>query len=1177
MSEFFKRKKALLVTLCALFVAITLLAGSMAYLLGGEALRAGLLGQPKPDEPSAAEPEESEVNEEAPPEATPEPEPVVHNTPSTMRGVFLTPGIDILTGSDFSEAVVKKQIDAAIANISELSMNTVIIDTAYGEKAIYDTTGAARLVSDYDPMRYIIDQARAAGLYTYALFDASHYPRKNVGVVKLAVGSGESESGLSGNLMEFAEKYAPDGILIDGYQNLSATDSYSTYLSTGGAIGFDNFMRQTPEAIVKTAVKAVRKANPNTVVGLLADSVWANIEDNAQGSNTKAEFTSLGTANADTRAFVEQELVDFIAVKAYTSLTDTNVPFGEVVSWWSDVVSETGLPLYVVHASDRACTENPGWQSHDQLTRQVIECEAGSGYCGSIFNNLARLVENPKETTATLVKYYNNEVEAEHILTELAVTKPEQNTFETYEPTMTFTGASDPNSPVLFNGEDVPTDASGYFTLTVDLEAGLNEFVIEHKEKTLTYAITRKVQILKDISPKGEVTTEGGMTLTISATAYMDAQVMATVGGKTITLAIDEDNQVEEDRDSNYKLFTGEYTVPAATESVQNLGAITVNASWEGMSESLQGASVKVNKKARLEDGVPVVVTASQAKIYPPNTANNIPSSSFFPLPQGAMDYAVGDEIVYKKNNETYKYYVLASGVRVSSSDIAATDDYASGNVISGLTVKSEGHYTYVTLKMLQKVSYRFTYAHSGLSITFNYTNTVPKDMTLDQNPLFTAAKWTDTTLNLPFVKDGAFTGYKGYYDENGNLVLRFINPTGSLSGTKICIDPGHGGADIGALGFLREYPERVLNLQIAKKVVAELESRGATVHMLDTSQGMSLLARVQAAEKWGADIFVSIHNNSSTNSGAYGTETYYFAPYSATLATHLSKNVSAALNTTNRGARQSYYHITLSSQMQSVLLEGGFVSNRNEYEKLLKSANQQRMAEGIADAMETTVRAMRTGVSAGDEQSVGGTVSAGNEASGITDDISSADDSNSALRLNKESIKLEVGASYTLKLSGLDDGDDVTWDSGNTSVATVDDDGRVTGVREGKAKITATASNGDKAVCNIEVIGDNDGIDTLQGDDDDDNGNKPASQAKSVYFSSEEVTLEAGKSRTLTIKSDIGDIRPTDFVWESSDESVVTVNKNGKITARKRGEAEITAICDEYGFGIFIAVYVTD
>ncbi len=129
-------------------------------------------------------------------------------------------------------------------------------------------------------------------------------------------------------------------------------------------------------------------------------------------------------------------------------------------------------PLYLIHASSKAVSAVVGWSEYDQLARQVILARECDGYSGSIFNDLSRLVDNPKECTTKLIGYYDGTVKAQHILTNLVLTKPAKQTFTSFDAQVVFAGATDPNTEATINGDPITTDENGYFTITADLRKG---------------------------------------------------------------------------------------------------------------------------------------------------------------------------------------------------------------------------------------------------------------------------------------------------------------------------------------------------------------------------------------------------------------------------------------------------------------------------------------------------------------------------------------------------------------------------------------------------------------------------------------------------------------------------------------------------------------------------------
>jgi len=144
---------------------------------------------------------------------------------------------------------------------------------------------------------------------------------------------------------------------------------------------------------------------------------------------------------------------------------------------------------------------------------------------------------------------------------------------------------------------------------------------------------------------------------------------------------------------------------------------------------------------------------------------------------------------------------------------------------------------------------------------------------------------------------------------------------------------------------------------------------------------------------------------------------------------------------------------------------------------------------------------------------------------------------------LNKTELTLKVGDTETLVATVKpDDATDktVTWSTSDASIATVDESGKVTAVKEGSATITAKA--GDKsATCKVTV-------------------SKNVIAVTEITLNKTTLSLKEGDSETLvaTVKPD--DATDKTVTWSTSDASIATVDSNGKVTAVKEGTATITA-----------------
>ena len=183
------------------------------------------------------------------------------------------------------------------------------------------------------------------------------------------------------------------------------------------------------------------------------------------------------------------------------------------------------------------------------------------------------------------------------------------------------------------------------------------------------------------------------------------------------------------------------------------------------------------------------------------------------------------------------------------------------------------------------------------------------------------------------------------------NLESRGAQPRGYY---KVFIDAGHGGTDPGALGY--GYRESDLNLQVAKKVESKLKSKGIDVKMSRSSDIFySLSERAEMANDYGADAFVSIHQNSAEAKSANGIETYYNRKKEEDrpLSNDIQKQVISQTGANNRGVKNAEFTVLVKSEMISALVECGFITNESEVKKLSDSSYQDKLATGIANGIE--------------------------------------------------------------------------------------------------------------------------------------------------------------------------------------------------------------------------------
>lgn len=214
-----------------------------------------------------------------------------------------------------------------------------------------------------------------------------------------------------------------------------------------------------------------------------------------------------------------------------------------------------------------------------------------------------------------------------------------------------------------------------------------------------------------------------------------------------------------------------------------------------------------------------------------------------------------------------------------------------------------------------------------------------------------------------------------------------------ALGVKRIVIDPGHGGKDYGAPGYLKGVHEKDVVLQIAKRLARKVESglNCDVVLTRTTDRYLTLEERTAIANTQNADLFVSIHTNAIRDKRAYGIETFFLnlatdddaimvaARENATSAKNIS-DLESILNDLmqnakisessrlaamvqremcqhlkksyshirNKGVKQAPFYVLLGAQMPALLVETSFISNPRECKRLTSAKYQEKLCDGI-------------------------------------------------------------------------------------------------------------------------------------------------------------------------------------------------------------------------------------
>ena len=907
-----------------------------------------------------------------------------------MRAIFLTPE------KDFTE----KNIADVCAEVQDYGMNAVIIDSATEEKDFYDID----LDSPAGILGNAITEAHSAGLTAYIALDVNSLAKQ-----VMAQGGGLKE-GFSAAAHKFVMKYACEGIILTNYYTKSSAETLAEYLASGSGIGYEKWLYEINEYMFRTVCEAIHKTNNTVAAGVMIEDMWANSDQNEEGSSTTDTATAYYDGNSDTKKYIEKGLTDFVMVMAYGSTENTSLNFEKVVSWWYNVSEKSNAKMYVYHFNERVGNHH-GWHD-DQLLRQLtIMDEKFKNLGGSAFNSLSAMRKNTLNSTETLKKYFNHQINTDTLFEDLEMVSPKQLNYVTYNTSEKFMGTFDENFDVYFDGNKIKLNEAGNFYILKDLEVGKNKFTIEHKGKKIVYNIERRVDVLKSIENTGNVLVEGGTKIALVAVAYSGSSVSASINGEIIKLT-EKASSEQIDANGAYSEFTGYYTVgPGAIGKEQNLGKISFYAAFKGYDEKMTGGTVTIQAKPEPpKEDIKVELVPDQSvlgtgeivgkidpvinsetlvkyvkiinndcEIFDARTTGRIPTPLLLRQPAGTLDY-------YK--SETDGFIITSSGKRYSAGDVKVFEDTGIG--YNALVVKEIGNHggkSFITIGLDYKIGFNivtsqeFVNVYAGpygvkkfnaeyIYITFDNVTSVTALPDFSECSLFSEGVWEVVKeddipkfrMKLKLSQAGIYSGVVAKYDENGDLRLEFPVPTPSLAGKTIVLDPGHGYTaankfDPGAIGGVTE---QSINLAVAKKLTEKLEALGAKVVRFHTEDTVYLTKyRPAEAKKYNADMFISLHCNSNKNTAPHGTEAYYFTPWSQPLAEYVTNNLSAFFDShyadgtkSNRGEKYDYYWVTLEQSFPSILVEMGFISNERECLVMANEENQVKMADALANGI---------------------------------------------------------------------------------------------------------------------------------------------------------------------------------------------------------------------------------
>jgi len=554
----------------------------------------------------------------------------------------------------------------------------------------------------------------------------------------------------------------------------------------------------------------------------------------------------------------------------------------------------------------------------------------------------------------------------------LFVTYPSNNHQTTAEQIFLI-GTAPPRGEVRVNGQVIPRSIAGHFAPSFSLELGQNRFTLRYQNQTIQINVTRVnptpnvptgLSFAKDsFTPNVDIARLPGELLCFSAIAPPNATVTVNLANQTIPLISQfQDTQLPPNSagliDQNkvgIQSTTGYYQGCATAENATNLGQPNYQLTLNGktISQAAPG-QISILNPVELEVAE-VIVDAGVARTGPSTT-----HSRLTPLPKGVRATVTGREGEWVRLD--YGAWIKAQEVRILPNTVPPTA------VIRSIRARQIPGATEVVFPLSTPVPVTVQQGDRTFTLTLHNTTAQTDVIRLDDDPLIKRLDWQQVTqnqINYTFnLKSNQQWGYDLKYDQT-NLILTLRHPPTApnpennlqpLKGIKILLDPGHGGAELGARGPTG-YPEKDVNLIVSKLLRDQLQEKGATVYMTrETDQAVSLGDRVTMINQIKPAIALSIHYNALPDAGdainTKGVGMFWYHPQAHNLAIFLQDYLVNQLNRPAYGVFWNNLALTRPHTAPSVLLELGFMINPEEFEWIMNPQQQQRLASAIADGV---------------------------------------------------------------------------------------------------------------------------------------------------------------------------------------------------------------------------------
>lgn len=876
--------------------------------------------------------------------------PGVPDSPANMRALMVnTSDGDFPGNANLSAKEQRERLDELLRFTKEYGFNTLYYEAVSDAQAYYPSkllpaavvwTGKKDAFAFFDPLDYLTNEAKAHDIRVYAVVKPFALSDETAATGEFS--NTHSDLIIDGKYLDPANQQIQT-LMADLVKELTHTYDLAGVIYSGlDAPAYNSVAdySQHVQNILKQSKSALRDSSVQTI-GLIT-----NTTDTGENSFMDTALTGNHVA--------------FIAATfSADPVTETETLIAQLASVQA-LAKKHNVKYYpLCFESDESITnhaaENVMYLSKDYGAKGIAIGSYGSLHTDSGLAAASLAASFTQKIPDDMPDYTFDE--------KFSVTRPTAG-ITVLPSTQTYfvTGTSDPSIPVYFENTEIKRITNkGLWGVLVNLAYGENTYRFSQGNEEQTVTIMRPQSSSSTINtivkssayPSYQELVLDGTQLRLSCTAPAGGTVSATISGLSVPLS-----PVKQASAGTPVAYQGTLDISSLAHAgqVRAVGQVSYHLSYNAVNSTQQSAGTVFVAGA---GAVPV----AQMKTFASTINQN-------PADDGNYRTILRDGCVDVITQNTGGYYKLASGGYILKGGLDILEGAADPvnqvkNIALQQTEKGEKLVINGTVRpayvgQLEDGVFKITLYHQS-----GWNNMNPSLLQSELCDTIEVTENEDTSVTLTFHlrKDVRLLGWDVIFEGNDMSIYLKKMPQLQSSATPlkslvIVLDPGHGGDDPGALGVPGQKgpSESILNLANSYILRSRLEALGATVHLAANNGNTTLNERLEFAQKYDADLFISSHHNSLAESSdansAAGIEVYFWNEQSKQFADQIAANLSQQTNRRLRFTQQSWYRVTMMMACPAVLVESGFVCNPAEYENMANDYAMYRYGNAVADAV---------------------------------------------------------------------------------------------------------------------------------------------------------------------------------------------------------------------------------